>query len=93
MKYDLITILGPTATGKTTFAANLAVNLKASINFYYTEFQDRIETKSFYHDGYHSFGNYAISGINKTHQGVEIAMEANITSTIVATAPNDSNSS
>lgn len=31
MKYDLITILGPTATGKTSFAANFAANLNAEI--------------------------------------------------------------
>ena len=30
-KYNLITILGPTATGKTGIAANLAANLGAEI--------------------------------------------------------------
>ncbi len=31
MNYDIITILGPTASGKTSFAANLATNLNAEI--------------------------------------------------------------
>ena len=63
-----------------------APRIKASANFYYTEFTDRIETKSFYHDGYRNFVNYVISGIDKVHQGMELSTEVKITSTISASA-------
>ena len=63
-----------------------APRIKASVNFYYTEFSDRLETKSFYHDGYRNFVNYVISGIDSKNQGIELATEIKITSTISAIA-------
>jgi len=56
--------------------------LKASFNAYYTKFQDQIWVRSFYHDSYRNFVNYSMSGINKTHQGMELGVEAKITSTL-----------
>ena len=61
-----------------------APRIKGAINFYYTKFNDGIETKSFYHDGYRNFVNYVISGIDKTHQGIEFSTEVKITSSLSA---------
>jgi len=57
-----------------------APRIKASANFFYTEFKDRSKVMSFYHDGYRNFVNYAITGIDKTHQGMELAIDGKITS-------------
>ena len=56
--------------------------VKASITAFYTDFKDQVWVRSFYHDGYRNFVNYALTGINKTHQGVEFGLVANVTSTI-----------
>ncbi len=63
-----------------------APRIKASLRFFYTEFKDQSKIMSFYHDGYRNFVNYAISGINKTHQGIEMALSGNISSTLSAYA-------
>jgi len=63
-----------------------APSLKASVNFYYTEFSNQTEVKSFYLDTYRNFINYVIKGQAKTHQGIEIGVEANATSTITLSA-------
>lgn len=63
-----------------------APRIKASANVYYTKFQDQTKVMSFYHDGYRNFVNYAISGIDKTHQGIELALEGNVTSALSAYA-------
>jgi len=55
-----------------------APRLKASLTFFYTEFKDQIRNMSFYHDGYRNFVNYAMSGINKKHQGIEFGIDATI---------------
>ena len=63
-----------------------APRLKASFNLYYTEFQNQTKIMSFYHDGYRNFVNYALTGINKTHQGIEVAIDGKITSALSAHA-------
>ncbi|MBN2893621.1 MAG: TonB-dependent receptor [Bacteroidales bacterium] len=55
-----------------------APRIKASFNAFYTTFEDQTQIMSFYHDGYRNFVNYAMSGINKTHQGLEAAIEGEI---------------
>jgi len=52
--------------------------LKATVDVFYTEFKDQAEVRSFYFDGYNSFVNMVMSGINKTHQGIEIGAEYTI---------------
>lgn len=63
-----------------------APRIKATLNFYYTQFKDQSKVMSFYHDGYRNFVNYAITGINKAHQGIEMAVSGNITSALSAYA-------
>ncbi len=60
--------------------------VKISLDAFYTKFQDQSSVMSFYHDGYKTFVNYAMSGINKIHQGIEFGIEANITNTLTFTA-------
>ncbi len=55
-----------------------APRIKASFNAYYTQFKDQTKIMSFYHGGYSSFVNYSMSGIDKTHQGLEFALEGEI---------------
>ena len=49
---------------------------------FYTTFKDQVDVMSFYHDGYKSFVNYAMSGIDKKHFGLELGIEGKVTSTI-----------
>ena len=55
-----------------------APKIKITFNAFYTQFKDQSRTMSFYHDGYRNFVNYAMSGIDKTHQGLEFAIEGTI---------------
>lgn len=63
-----------------------APKLKMTFDAYYTKFNDQSWVRSFYHDGHKAFVNYAMSGIDKIHQGVELGVEANLTSTLSLTA-------
>ncbi len=55
-----------------------APKIKASLNLYYTQFKDQADIMSFYHDGYRNFVNYAMTGIDKTHQGIEFVVDGTI---------------
>lgn len=52
--------------------------VKAVIDLFYSEFRDQSEVRSFYFDGYNSFVNFVMSGIEKKYQGLEIGIEYNI---------------
>lgn len=62
-----------------------APKLKATINAFYTKFENQTKIMSFYHDGYRNFVNYAMTGIDKEHQGIEFGMEAKLSSTLTLT--------
>ncbi len=55
-----------------------APKLKITLRAYYTDFKDGSKVMSFYHDGYRNFVNYAMEGINKTHQGIEAAIDGQL---------------
>ncbi len=55
-----------------------APKLKLRLTGYYTDFADQMNVLTFYHDEFRNFVNYAISGINKTHYGVEFGVDAKI---------------
>ena len=57
-----------------------------SISGYWTNFYDAIERSSFYDDGLSTFVNYALTGINKTHKGVELGVAYKVTSDLTITA-------
>ncbi|MBI9055641.1 MAG: carboxypeptidase-like regulatory domain-containing protein [Bacteroidales bacterium] len=56
--------------------------LTARLSGYYTTFEDQVDVMSFYHDGYSSFVNYAMTGIDKKHFGMELGLEGKVTSSI-----------
>ncbi len=47
---------------------------------YYTTINDKLVTRSFYHDLQRSFVNYIMSGINEVHLGTELSAEVKLTS-------------
>lgn len=56
--------------------------LKGRVSAYYTTFQDQIENSSFYNDQQRTFVNFILAGVDKKHQGIELGLEANLTSTL-----------
>ncbi len=59
---------------------------KARLTAYHTEFKDQVELRSFYHEDYNTFVNMVMTGINKTHQGVEAGLEFAVTPSLTASA-------
>ncbi len=56
--------------------------ITARLSGYYTTFKDQTDVMSFYHDGYKNFVNYAMTGMDKKHFGMEFGIEGKVTSTI-----------
>ncbi len=56
-----------------------APNLTLQAVAYYTEIRDQIRVMSFYHDSEQSFVNYILTGLNQTHQGLELAAKYKLT--------------
>lgn len=56
-----------------------APRLNVRAGGYITKFSNGIKMHSFYHDAYNNFVNYAISNINKWHGGVELSVDAKLT--------------
>lgn len=52
--------------------------LKGKLVGYYTQYTDGTDTRSFYDDDYHTFVNYSLTGIDKRHVGLEVAIDANL---------------
>ena len=55
-----------------------APRVKARATAYMTQFTDITDVRSFYHGDFKTFVNYALTGINKRHSGLELAIDANI---------------
>lgn len=49
--------------------------LKATLDVFYTQFQNQTEVRSFYFDGFRNFVNFVMTDIDKTHQGIEFGLE------------------
>lgn len=60
--------------------------LKARATLFYTEINDQVWARSFYHDELRTFVNYSMTGVNHLHMGTEIGVEANVTPTTVVNA-------
>lgn len=52
--------------------------LKGRISGFYTRINDRMRNMSFYDDGYRTFSNYVLSGIDEQNVGVEVGLEAKL---------------
>ena len=55
---------------------------KARATAYYTKFENQLFSRSFYHDQERGFVNYIMTGVDKLHTGTELAVEAQVTSTV-----------
>lgn len=56
--------------------------LKGRVTLYHTMISDDVEMNSYYHDILRTFVNTTMTGVNKTHQGLEIGLEGKVTSSI-----------
>lgn len=52
-----------------------APKINFRISSYLTVFRNGMDIKTFYHDGYGNLVNYALSGINQLHAGIEAGLE------------------
>jgi len=55
---------------------------QARLTGFYTEVNNQIWSRSFYHDVYRNFVNYQMTGMDQLYTGVELGMSGNVTSTI-----------
>lgn len=55
-----------------------APRLKVRLTGYFTQMRDQMNVLTFYHDEYRNFVNYAISGIDKDHYGLEFGVDAKV---------------
>lgn len=60
--------------------------VKARASVYSTSFRDQTDTRSFYHADYKTFVNYTLIGINKRHNGIELAADVTLGKGFSATA-------
>lgn len=78
------------AVSETIYSGDIGYNIrapkvKASLNLYYTQFEDQSDIFYFYNDLEQSFGAYFLSDINKVHRGIELGLETKITPSLSAT--------
>ena len=60
--------------------------LKGRATVYYAKIMDQVWSRSFYHDEHFTLVNYVMTGVDQEHTGVELGLEANLTSTWQLTA-------
>lgn len=59
--------------------------LKVRATVYYTEINDQVWSRSFWHDELRTFVNYSMTGVDHLHMGVELGVRANISQTLELT--------
>ena len=75
----------PNLTAEKIFSAVLGYNFstpifRGNVSVFHTNFYDRADIRSYYSDYDGSFVNYALTGINNMHRGVEFGVKANVNS-------------
>ncbi len=60
--------------------------LKVRTTLFYTEINDQVWMRSFYHDEFRTFVNYGMTGVDHLHMGGELGIEGNVNSTTVVNA-------
>lgn len=60
--------------------------LKGRATLYYSKIFDQLWARSFYHDDFLTIVNYNMTGVDQVNRGVELGLEANLTSTWQLTA-------
>lgn len=53
--------------------------IKARVTGFYTEVNNQIYSRTYYHDGFRNFVYYSMSGVNTLHRGVEASLDVNVT--------------
>lgn len=74
-------------TNETAFGGDISYliryqKLRARATAYYTQINDQVWARSFWHDELRSFVNYSMTDVDHLHMGAEIGVEADITPTI-----------
>ncbi|MGY6562256.1 MAG: hypothetical protein ACXITV_09120 [Luteibaculaceae bacterium] len=59
---------------------------KSRATIYHTQIDNSVWARNFFHDEFNTIINYTMTGVSMRHQGIEIGMEGNISSTVSATA-------
>lgn len=62
-----------------------APRVQARATLYYTEFNDQIYSRSFYHERLRSFVNYQMTGVDVRSSGAELGVDYKLTSTVNVT--------
>lgn len=52
---------------------------KARLSAYYTQFDDKTWSRSFYHENFKQFVNFNLSGMKQTHMGMELGTQTELT--------------
>jgi hypothetical protein len=58
-----------------------APKVKGRATLYYARIMDQVWNRSYYHDEFLTIVNYAMTGVDQVHQGLELGVEANLSST------------
>ena len=53
-------------------------DFKLRITYYYTQINNQIWLKTYWHENYNTSVDFIMKGVNQNHQGVEIGLEKNI---------------
>lgn len=64
-------------SGDLTYSFNYK-KIHGTITGFWTNFYDAMERSSFYDDGLSTFVNYALTGVDKTHKGIELGIAYNV---------------
>jgi hypothetical protein len=57
-------------------------NIKGRVTAYYSEINNSVTTRSYYHDEFRNFVNYTMTGVDRLYQGVELGLEGKIGSAL-----------
>ncbi len=63
-----------------------APRVKARATFFHASIADQVWARSYYHDEFRTFVNYTMQGVDQTHTGIELGVEAKASSTVVVNA-------
>jgi len=59
-------------------------NLKTRLTLFQTYFYNQVEINSFYHDEYQTLVNHVMTGINRSHRGLELGIEGKLIPSLTA---------
>lgn len=60
--------------------------VKSRLTVYYSEIMDQTWNRSYYHEGYNTFVNYIMTGVDTRTMGAELGVEVNVTPDITVNA-------